>query len=95
MVVLMAKNRIYPEKREAFLALAKTLVEESRKEAGCLQYDLVADTNQENVYYFLEKYQDDAALQAHQTSSHFQSIVPQFADLRPKPSEVTKCELID
>ena len=95
MVVLMAKSVVYPEKREIFLELAKKLVAESRKEQECLQYDLVADTKEENVYYFIEKYTDDAALQAHQASAHFQSIVPQFADLRPKPSEETKCNLVD
>lgn len=91
----MAKSVVYPEKKELFLQLAKELVAQSRTEQGCLQYDLVADTEEENVYYFIEKYVDDAALQAHQASAHFQNIVPQFAALRPKPSEVTKCVLAE
>lgn len=95
MVVLIAKSVVYAEKRETFLELAKKLVQESRKEQGCLQYDLVTDTKEKNVYYFIEKYTDDVALQAHQASAHFQSIVPQFADLRPTQPEVTKCNLVD
>lgn len=95
MVVLMAKSVVYPEKTDAFLQLAKALVAQSRTEKGCLQYDLVADTKEENTYYFIEKYVDETALQAHQASAHFQKIVPQFASLRPKPSEVTKCDLVE
>lgn len=91
MIVLIAKNTVKEEKKEEFLRLAAILAEESRKEPGCCSYELVQDTAEEMVYYFVEKYQDEAALEAHRGSEHFQKYVPELGALRTKPSEVSKC----
>ena len=64
------------------------------KEAGCIDYYLVADQADAYVYYFVEKYQDMKALEEHRATTHFQSIVPQFGPLRTKPSEVSVCNVL-
>lgn len=40
-VVLVVKIAVNADKEAEFLSIVKTLIEESRKEAGCLKYDLV------------------------------------------------------
>lgn len=94
MVMLIAKNTLIEGKQQEFTALATELVLTTRKEAGCIAYDLVADQADACVYYFVEKYEDMAALEAHRATAHFQRIVPQFAPLRVKPSEVSVCEVL-
>ena len=44
---------------------------------------------------FVEKYQDEAAVEAHKNSEHFQTFVPMMNAFREGPSEVTKCVTID
>lgn len=95
MILLIAKNTVKEDRKADFLRVAALLAEESRKEAGCCSYELVQDTAEETVYYFVEKYQDEAALEAHRNSAYFQKYVPELGALRTKSSEVSKCVQID
>ena len=82
MIVLIAKN-VVAEKNEAeFLQLAEKMVEETRKEPGCIYYDFVRDTNEKGVYYFVEKYVDQAAVEAHNNSEYFLTYIPRMRELR-------------
>jgi quinol monooxygenase YgiN len=54
------------------LRQARTL---SRAEPGCLQYDVHRDRDDPNRFVLLERYVDDAALEAHGASQHFQELV--------------------
>lgn len=93
MIVLLAKSVLLEGKQQEFTAVAEKLVKATREEAGCVYYDLVqAD---ERTFYFVEKYLDEAAVNAHQESEHFQKYVPMMNAFREGPSEVTKCVTID
>ncbi|MFR9503225.1 MAG: putative quinol monooxygenase [Rikenellaceae bacterium] len=61
---------------EQFLAAITPLVEESQKESGCIAYDLFASTTRPDVYIMCETWADAAAVEAHDASAHFTSIVP-------------------
>ena len=95
MIVLLAKNTLQEGKQQAFLEIAEKLVRATREEPGCVFYDLVQDAAEETVFYFVEKYKDEAAVEAHRASVHFQTYVPMMNALREGPSEVTKCVTID
>lgn len=95
MIVLLAKNRVLKGKEQEFLSVAEKLVKATREENGCLSYALVQDAADAQVFYFVEKYQDDAALEFHRASAHFQTYVPMLSAYREAPSEVTKCVTID
>ena len=94
MIMLIAKNTLLEGKQNEFTELAEKLVLATRKEAGCIAYDLVADQADACVYYFVEKYVDMKAVEEHRASAHFQTIVPQLGLLRTKPSEVSVCEVL-
>ncbi len=95
MIVLIAKNTLQEGKQVEFVRIAEKMVEESRKEEGCISYDLVKDESDDAVFYFIEKYKDEAALEAHRASTYFQTYVPMLGALRTKPSELSKCVTID
>ncbi|MGN0136874.1 antibiotic biosynthesis monooxygenase [Anaerotignum sp.] len=95
MIVLIAKNTLKEGNQEEFIRIAGILAEETRKEPGCLSYDLAKDETEDTVFYFIEKYKDEAALEAHRASAYFQTYVPMLGALRTKPSEVSKCVIID
>lgn len=91
MIVLISKNTLKDGCREQFIALAQKMTEETRKEKGCISYDLAIDAEQDHILYFIEKYENEAALEYHRNTEHFRTYVPQFEAFRIKPSELTIC----
>ncbi len=93
MIVLIAKSVVAQKNKDAFLQVAEKLVAETRKEVGCIFYDLVQDSNEENVFYFVEKYADQEAVDAHKNSIHFTTYAPQMRALR-EDSNLIQCDVL-
>ena len=87
MITIVAKSLIKHERIEEYKLLTVRLINESRKEKGCISYNLYEDIKNCNVLTFIEEWEDEEAIKNHNNSEHFTSIVPKFADLREK-SEV-------
>lgn len=82
MITIVAKCIIKKDKVEEFKKLAEELVKESKKEAGCISYDLFEDIKKPNVLTFIEEWKDMDAIEEHNNTAHFTSIVPKFDELR-------------
>lgn len=82
MIRIVAKYRLKPGVREEYLELAKELVEETRKEAGCLAYALYEDIKEPLVLAMLEEWKDEEAIDAHMESEHMKRIIPSLRALR-------------
>ena len=95
MINIIAKNYIADGKADEFKALAKPLIEASRKEEGCISYSLFEDIHDKNILTFIEEWKSIKAIQIHNNSPHFTSIVPTLAPLTAKPSEVNLYEAVD
>src|SRR6202047_91900 len=65
-------------------AIFEKLTAESRKEPGCLMYQVHKHKTDSRRFFIYEQYKDDAALEAHRTSSHFLQLakkdLPKIAD---------------
>lgn len=88
MITIVAKITIKKECIDEFIELANKLVEESRKEIGCEEYQLYQDINNSQVLTFIEKWADEKAIEIHNQSKHFTAIVPKFSDLEEVPTEI-------
>jgi autoinducer 2-degrading protein len=79
-VTWMAKVGREPE----VAALFEKLAAESRKEPGCLMYQVHKHKTDPRRFFIYEQYKDDAALEAHRTTSHFlqtaKKDLPKIAD---------------
>jgi quinol monooxygenase YgiN len=62
-------------REEELAALLKTLVGPTRSEPGCLGYELNTSTEKPGAFLFYEKFADQAALDAHVSSAHFQNFL--------------------
>ena len=67
--------------REETVATAKELVAASLKDAGCVAYDLFESTTRPDVLMICETWSDAKALAAHETTSHFTTLVPRLNEL--------------
>jgi (4S)-4-hydroxy-5-phosphonooxypentane-2,3-dione isomerase len=60
-----------PEKIDAFLELALYDARNSRKEPGCVRFDVLQHKDKPAEYAFYEVYKDDEAVKAHQATPHY------------------------
>jgi quinol monooxygenase YgiN len=81
---VVARLSIKKEAADSFVQFAQKIVEETRKEAGCITYGLYKNCfGQETDFVFYEEYRDQAALDYHNKSEYlkqfFSSITPLLA----------------
>ena len=95
MLVNLVKVRIKPEQRQRFLqAIEHDAIASERDEPGCLRFNVIRDTQDENVYFFYEIYKDEAALEAHRGMPHFAVWREAAAVALDGEAERTLCETV-
>ena len=81
---VVARLTIKKEAVESFVQFAQKIVDETRKETGCISYNLYKNTfGQEAEFIFYEEYKDQAAIDFHNKSEYlnqfFSNITPLLA----------------
>ena len=71
MVVLAVTWMAKTGRESEVVAVFEKLTAESRKEPGCLMYQVHKHKTDPRRFFIYEQYKDDAALEAHRTSPHF------------------------
>jgi (4S)-4-hydroxy-5-phosphonooxypentane-2,3-dione isomerase len=81
MLALVVEFRIHADRIEAF---AQEIAENARlsreTEPGCRQFDVCRDGAEPALFFLYELYDDDAAIQAHLASAHYQRMNALTAD---------------
>ncbi|SFI62943.1 Quinol monooxygenase YgiN [Kaistella treverensis] len=72
------------------LELLKKLVIETRKEEGCLQYDLVEDRENKGVFFIVELWESEEHHHQHNGTDHLMSFRMQSTSMLQKSAEVYK-----
>lgn len=78
MLKLIAEDFIHLEALEKVRPLYTELVAKTKAEPRCLTYDLFIDQKDPGHFIFIETWPDEAALNEHTESEHFQRLVPQI-----------------
>ncbi|MBC2039090.1 putative quinol monooxygenase [Listeria marthii] len=89
MLHIEAQMTIKKEQIEAFLQAAKEVIAASQVEAGNHGYELVQSTENETVFYMLEKWADMDAIQQHNESAHFKKFQKAAANFVAKELEIS------
>lgn len=88
MIIVTATCKLIKGKKAAFSKLASELINETRKEDGCIEYSLYEELNNEDMMCFIEKWKSQESLEAHIESKHFKRIVPLLNELQSEESVV-------
>ncbi|MDO0823431.1 putative quinol monooxygenase [Desulfosporosinus nitroreducens] len=94
MIKVIAKLTIKEDKIEELKSIIPELVAETRKEDGCLSYQLFQDVKNKKMLSFVEDWVSNEALQRHMNSKHFQEAMPKIAELQEKEMELSVCTLV-
>ena len=73
MIYVVATLKIHPADREALVAAARPCIEGTRREEGCLHYDLHQSVTDPDTYVFVERWTGKDRLQAHTQTPHFKT----------------------
>jgi len=94
MVALVVKYVVKDGEADAVAELLRRIAPLVRaNEPGCVTWQAWRDREDPNVFHFHEVYRDEAALQAHRETAHFEELV--VGELRPRASrEAATCDLV-
>ncbi|WP_407391361.1 putative quinol monooxygenase [Carnobacterium jeotgali] len=95
MKVINASFFIKENQRENFLSDTKELISETRKEEGCLAYNLYESLEERNAFIMVELWKDQAAINNHNQSSLLQNFISKVADYSIKAPDLKIFELGD
>ena len=95
MITIIAKSVILDGMKERFKELISELITESRKENGCISYNLFEDMNNKNILTIIEEWEDEKSIENHNKSDHFNRIRPLLSKFREGSPQVELFKLID
>lgn len=87
MIKIVARNPVSSENKSKFIETAKELIEKSRKEKGCISYNLYESVDGKYLT-FIEEWKDEKAIESHNNSEHFKAIVPKLGELTSGDKDV-------
>ncbi len=73
MIYVIAAMTIKPGTRDKVLAAAKPCIEATRKEKGCIFYDLNVSQTDPNLLTFVERWESREHLTAHTKTDHLKA----------------------
>jgi len=82
--VILVQANIQDTKVEEFLKFSDIMIQKSNEENGCLTYRLFQDSNIKNEFFFYEKYENEAAVEHHNSSEHFKNFINSVMPLLTK-----------
>lgn len=94
MIAVYASSRVPADRADAYITLAKEIIAETRKEDGCIAYELVRGLQDKEQFAFVEKWTTMDALNAHMKTAHFTTIVPKMGELTTGEMSVAINEVV-
>ena len=94
MIKVIAKMTIKEGLADELMSSIQELVSETRKETGCIVYQLFADSNNQKVFTFVEEWDSNEALAEHLSSKHFKDASAKLANILEKDMEISVGTLV-
>lgn len=88
-VTIMATLSIKPGHEQRVLDLQHQYVADTRREPGCLRFDMHRDVANPSRFRIYEQFSDEAALQAHRQAPHALAWRKAMAEIEQTPVEAT------
>jgi quinol monooxygenase YgiN len=93
-VRVIARVASQPGKVEELKSILLNLVEPTRREEGCVSYQLLQDRANSAEFVFVEEWTSDSAEDAHMASSHVQDTLSKAQSLLAKAPDIRKYVIV-
>jgi quinol monooxygenase YgiN len=94
-ITVVAQIKAKPGNESQVRLLLLSLVAPSRKDAGCLNYDLHQGTNDPTLFLFHENWTSKAHLDAHLQKPDLQAELARVGQMAAEPPQITLWEKIE
>ena len=81
-------------KEAALEKVLTALIAPSRREVGCYQYDLLVNPKDPRDFCFVERWDDDEALDQHAATEHLKLARAGFEDLVETPPDIRRYRIL-
>ena len=81
MLKIIAKFVVKEDKVDEFKECCKSFIFETRKEEGCISYELFQDKNDKKVLIFVEEWKNEEAVVNHNNTAHIKNVLPTLISL--------------
>ena len=88
MIHVMARITVKPEFAAQARGILTTLVNETRKESGCLAYELFQGQDAAHVFQTVEQWADEASADAHMSTPHVVAAIAAAGPMFSAPPEI-------
>jgi quinol monooxygenase YgiN len=82
MVTIIAESEIRQDALFEYMRLVKELIAASRREQGCIAYNLYRSLSNPLKFTLIENWENEQAIESHNNSEHFRRIIPLISALR-------------
>jgi quinol monooxygenase YgiN len=85
---VVARIKARSDKVSAVRELLSGLIEPTRKESGCITYQLLQNREDPTDFTFVEEWQSDSAFDAHLSSDHIKEALPKLEGITAEPPDI-------
>lgn len=85
MYIVVVHSRIQPEHVERFREVTVRNAEASRREAGCVRFDVLQQADDPTRFTFIEMFESEEAGTVHRESGHFRQWLEEAVPLMVEP----------
>jgi quinol monooxygenase YgiN len=91
---VVARVKARPGKVNELLSILSSLVEPTRKEPGCLRYELLQNNEDATDFTLIEEWQSNAALESHFATKHFKGALTKLPSLVAAEPDIRRYHLV-
>jgi quinol monooxygenase YgiN len=91
---VVARLAAFPDKVAELKSLLLSIIEPTRKEEGCITYELLQNQADPTDFTFVEEWESVALLEQHLGSTHIQDAVKKLDGLAVGPPDIRRYELL-
>jgi quinol monooxygenase YgiN len=94
-LTVIARIKAKPGKEEKTRSELRKLLTPTRREAGCLNYDMHQSTEDPALFVFHENWTSEEHLATHLESPHIRAWFVQTEELLAEPVEIVRCRRVE
>ncbi len=93
-IVLIARLKVKADKIDQAKSAALAIVADTRKETGCINYDIHQSIEDETVFCWHETWVDKAAIDEHFATPFFQKFFEVVGEVAAEPPQINLTKMI-
>ncbi|MCU0547444.1 MAG: antibiotic biosynthesis monooxygenase [Oscillatoriaceae cyanobacterium Prado104] len=91
---VVARLTAIPDKVEELKSLLLSVIEPTRREGGCIKYELFQSQANPADFTFIEEWESEELLQIHLASTHIQAALSQLEGLAVASPDICRYQLL-